>query len=106
MFVMAAASCGQREEPFRAYAWMSGKVSMTDEVLDDYFSRAADAGLSGIFLECHGGYPEVLGDSTAFRDSAALVILRHLPALLRILRGQEPRFSFRRDLTYKLDERY
>ena len=49
---------------------------MTDEVLEDYFSRAADAGLSGIFLECHGGYPEVLGDSTAFRDSAALVILR------------------------------
>ena len=38
--------------------------------------------------------------------SAALVILRHLPALLRILRGQEPRFSFRRDLTYKLDERF
>ena len=76
LFGMAAASCGQREEPFRAYAWMSGKVSMTDEVWEDYFSRAADAGLSGIFLECHGGYPEVLGDSTAFRDSAALVILR------------------------------
>ena len=38
--------------------------------------------------------------------SAALVLLRHLPSLLRILRGQEPRFSFRRDLTYKLDERF
>ena len=38
--------------------------------------------------------------------SAALVILRHLPAALRILRGQEEKFSFRRDLTYKLDERF
>ena len=76
LLVTAATGCGDREEPFRVYAWMSGKVSMTDEVLEDYFSRAADAGLDGIFLECHGGYPEVLGDSTSFRDSAALVILR------------------------------
>ena len=38
--------------------------------------------------------------------SAVLVILRHLPAALRILRGQEEKFSFRRDLTYKLDERF
>ena len=37
---------------------------------------------------------------------AALVIVKHLPALRRILRGREEKFSFRRDLTYKLDEKF
>lgn len=38
--------------------------------------------------------------------TAALVILRHLPSLLRINRGEEERLSFKEDLTYKLDERF
>jgi len=76
LFIMAAAACGQQEKPFAVYAWLAGRVDMPDEQLEDYFSKAADAGISGIFLECHGGYPTVLGDSTSFRDSAALVILR------------------------------
>ena len=33
---------------------------------------------------------------------AAAVIVRHLPALLRLSRGQEERLSFKEDLTYKL----
>ncbi len=37
---------------------------------------------------------------------AALVIVRHLPALLRIVRGAEERLSFQEDLTYKLDARF
>ena len=37
---------------------------------------------------------------------AALVIVRHLPALLRITRGQEERLSFQEDLTYKLDSKF
>ena len=37
---------------------------------------------------------------------AALVIVRHLPALLRISRGQEERLSFKKDLTYKLDSKF
>ena len=76
MQLVMATGCGEREEPFRVYAWLAGKVSMPEEQLEAYFSRAAEAGIAGIFLECHGGYPEVLGDSTSFRDSAALVILR------------------------------
>ena len=68
--------CQQKEEPFKVYAWLSGNVTMSDEQLEDYFSHASEAGLAGIFLECHGGYPAVLGDSTSFRDSAALTILR------------------------------
>ncbi|MBR1538487.1 MAG: hypothetical protein IJ636_03175 [Bacteroidales bacterium] len=76
LFGMTVAACGQRERPFRVYAWMSGKVDMPDEALENYFSRAAASGISGIFLECHGGYPAILGDSTSFRDSAALLILR------------------------------
>ena len=73
---MTATACGQREHPFKVYAWMSGKLDMPDDVLENYFSQAAAAGISGIYLECHGGYPTLLGDTTAFRDSAALVILR------------------------------
>ena len=38
--------------------------------------------------------------------AAALVILRHIPALLRISRGEEERLSFQKDLTYKLDEKF
>lgn len=73
---MTATACGQREHPFKVYAWMSGKLDMPDDVLENYFSQAAAAGISGIYLECHGGYPTLLGDTTSFRDSAALVILR------------------------------
>lgn len=68
-------SCTPKEH-FKVYAWVSGRASMEEEVLEDYFAKAAETGLDGILIECHGGYPEVLGDSTAFRDSAALVILR------------------------------
>lgn len=38
--------------------------------------------------------------------SAALVILKQLPALRRINRGQEERLSFQTDLTYKLDSKF
>lgn len=37
---------------------------------------------------------------------AALVIVRHLPALRRITRGEEERLSFQQDLTYKLDSKF
>ena len=37
---------------------------------------------------------------------AVLVLVRHLPALLRITRGEEERVSFKEDLTYKLDSRF
>lgn len=60
----------------KVWAWMSGKTTMTPEVWDHYFSKASQAGIDAIILECHGGYPEVLGDSTAFRDSAAIQIIR------------------------------
>lgn len=36
--------------------------------------------------------------------TAALVAIRHIPALIRILRRAEPRLSFAEDITYKLDE--
>jgi len=38
--------------------------------------------------------------------SAALVILRHIPLLLRLNQGKEERLSFREDLTYKLDQKF
>ena len=37
---------------------------------------------------------------------SALVIVRHLPALARIARGEEERLSFKEDLTYKLDSKF
>ena len=36
--------------------------------------------------------------------SAALVLIKHIPALIRVIRKSEPRLSFERDITYKLDE--
>ena len=36
--------------------------------------------------------------------SAALVLIKHIPALIRILRRSEPRLGFAKDITYKLDE--
>ena len=38
--------------------------------------------------------------------SACLVILYHIPALLRLSRGKEERISFEEDITYKLDEKF
>ena len=36
--------------------------------------------------------------------TAALVLLRHIPAMIRFVRGAEPRLSLEEDITYKLDE--
>lgn len=34
------------------------------------------------------------------------VLARHLPAIFRIAKGNEPRFNFEKDITYKLDEKF
>lgn len=36
--------------------------------------------------------------------TAALVLLKHIPAMIRFLRRTEPRLSLEEDITYKLDE--
>ena len=36
--------------------------------------------------------------------TSALVIFKHLPALVRVLNRTEPRLDFSDDITYKLDE--
>lgn len=38
--------------------------------------------------------------------SAAAVIVKHIPAIRRIMRGKERKFSFDLDLSYKLDEKF
>lgn len=75
-FLCCSCTGNAGKKDFKVYAWLAGKVDMPEEQLEEYFSRCAETGIEGIFLECHGGYPAVLGDSTSFRDSAALVILR------------------------------
>ncbi len=37
---------------------------------------------------------------------ALLVLVRHVPALRRILRGQEEKISFKQDISYKFDEKF
>ena len=59
----------------KVWAWMSGKTTMTEQEWESMFGKASEAGIDAIILECHGGYPEVLGDSTSFRDSAAIKII-------------------------------
>ncbi len=36
--------------------------------------------------------------------TAGLVLIKHIPALIRVLGKKEPRLSFKEDITYKLDE--
>lgn len=36
--------------------------------------------------------------------TAGLVFIRHIPAVIRLFRGEEPRLSLEEDITYKLDE--
>ena len=36
--------------------------------------------------------------------TAALVFVRHIPAVIRLIQRREPRLSFQEDITYKLDE--
>lgn len=38
--------------------------------------------------------------------SAALVIFKHIPAMIRLMQGKEFRYSLEEDITYKLDERF
>ena len=36
--------------------------------------------------------------------TVGLVILRHIPSIIRLVRRTEPRLSLKEDITYKLDE--
>ena len=36
--------------------------------------------------------------------TAALVLIHHIPAVIRLFRGTEPRLSLEKDITYKLDQ--
>jgi len=36
--------------------------------------------------------------------TAALVLVKHIPAIIRLIRRTEPRLSWKEDITYKLDE--
>ena len=38
--------------------------------------------------------------------AAALVIVYHIPAMLRMLKKTEPRLSFEQDISYKFDEKF
>ena len=49
----------------------------------------------------------VIDDSLLLRlvlMTAGLVLIQHIPSLVRLFRGTEPRLSFEKDITYKLDE--
>lgn len=59
------------------WAWIAGKTTMTDQEWDSYFSHAKEVGIDAILVECHGGYPEVLTDSSDMEDKAAVLILEN-----------------------------
>lgn len=49
----------------------------------------------------------MLGESIMLRlaiFTAGLVLIKHIPAIIRVLRKREPRIGFAEDITYKLDE--
>lgn len=72
---LAISSCAPKDN-FLYLGWLSGHSVRTDEQMDHYFQKAAECGIDAIYLECHGGVPAILQDSSSFRDSAALVLLR------------------------------
>lgn len=71
---LVCASC--QKDSFKVYAWLGYHAGDDEQQLANYFQKAAEAGIDGILIECHGGYPEILQDSCSFRDSAALNLLR------------------------------
>lgn len=60
----------------KVWAWMSGKIAMTPEQWEHYFSCASSAGIDAIILECHGGNPEIQGDTTDYTDKGAITIIK------------------------------
>ena len=79
VLVLAAAfcliSCAPEKE--KVWGWVSGNLSMPDDKLEHYFSKCKEVGIDAIIMECHSGKPVVL-DSTTFRDSAALEIIKEI----------------------------
>lgn len=61
----------------KVWAWMSGKLSTTPEQWEHFFSKAEEAGIDAILLECHGGYQETVGDTTDFTDREAITIIQN-----------------------------
>lgn len=82
LLMLVAASCAPKDS-FRYCAWIEGKLDMSEEQLENYFQKASECGIDAIYYECHGGYPEILQDSTSFRDSAALTLLRRAAVYAR-----------------------
>ena len=58
----------------KVWAWVSGSLKMTDEKMEEYFSKSKECGIDAIIMECHGAKPSIL-DSTTFRDDAAIEII-------------------------------
>lgn len=75
MFVLLSMSMACTPEKEKVWAWVSGNVEMPDEKLEHYFSKCKEVGIDAVIMECHGSKPAIL-DSTSFRDSAALLIIR------------------------------
>lgn len=75
MLLMLAVSVSCTSEQDKVWVWISGKLDMPDEQLEHYFSKCKETGIEAVIMECHGSKPVVL-DSTSFRDSAALEIIR------------------------------
>lgn len=61
----------------KVWAWYAGKTTFTPEKWDSTFAKVAKAGIDAVILECHGGYPEIIGDSSALKDNAAIAIIQN-----------------------------
>lgn len=78
--LLIAASCSPKEhlsKDKKVWAWYAGKTTFSPEKWDSTFAKISEAGVNAVILECHGGYPEVLGDTLALRDSAAIQIIKN-----------------------------
>ena len=73
--------------------------------LSRYFSLAAIVGALVMIITA----VLVVDDPLAVRlgiIAAALVLLYHIPAALRMVKKNEPRLSFEQDISYKFDEKF
>ena len=71
-------SCKKKESSNdKVWAWYAGKLKYTPAQWDSLFSKASNAGIDAIIMECHGGYTEVLGDTMDLRDNAAIQIVNN-----------------------------
>ena len=96
--LIVAGCAGEISVGIAAGVVMLGCIAVTRYIsLGVFAAAAAYAVLSVVMVDV-----DIMLNLAFF--TAGLVAVKHIPALIRVLRRSEPRLGFAKDITYKLDE--